>query len=533
MVHSGGSIRKPLSFHNYCYSCCSTGSIILVVVLSSWATPVLGGATFLLQTSSRIQRSNNRSLQRHHGRRLMSQLQSKAAVAPMTPESVTGAAAAAVAKLRVVSYNVLSSHLSEPSYYTTLAPEYLDATTRVSKLLTKLDQEIATATAQQRSVVFCLQEVSTDWAGALHTFFAQRQFHVIAGLYGKKFNGYMGVLTAYPIHTLDTVAVDIVRVGDTGTWPAPSPPEPPVNRFVRTWLGPPMKYLGSLFGAEPAREPECHWSLAQRRSNVLVTTVVRDKESHQTVAIGNYHMPCCFYAPKVMMLHCDLCLGHVQRVAEKQKDQQHPHQQLQQQSNITSIHHPSTDADAASDLDATTAATASPRTTTTDSAPTTTTTDNIIDSPKQQRTIATPYILAGDFNMKPDSGPYRLCTTGVIDPTDQALCYPTPPAHDPNHTWQPTLLESVRSAYASAANSHYKEPDFTNHARAREDEPFIDTLDYIFVSSHGITVDSVLPLPHRDDVEGPFPNESEPSDHILIAANLDVSAELTTTTQDQ
>jgi hypothetical protein len=34
----------------------------------------------------------------------------------------------------------------------------------------------------------------------------------------------------------------------------------------------------------------------------------------------------------------------------------------------------------------------------------------------------------------------------------------------------------------------------------------------------------VLELPHRDTAGGPFPNESEPSDHILIAANLDISS---------
>lgn len=55
--------------------------------------------------------------------------------------------------------------------------------------------------------------------------------------------------------------------------------------------------------------------------------------------------------------------------------------------------------------------------------------------------------------------------------------------------------------------------------KVRDDEPFIDTLDYIFVSD-GWQVNSVKKLPLRNEVNGPLPTENEPSDHILIAADL-------------
>jgi mRNA deadenylase 3'-5' endonuclease subunit Ccr4 len=48
---------------------------------------------------------------------------------------------------------------------------------------------------------------------------------------------------------------------------------------------------------------------------------------------------------------------------------------------------------------------------------------------------------------------------------------------------------------------------------------FIDTLDYIFLSPQW-SVQEVPALPHRDGANGPFPNENEPSDHLLIAAEL-------------
>ncbi len=72
------------------------------------------------------------------------------------------------------------------------------------------------------------------------------------------------------------------------------------------------------------------------------------------------------------------------------------------------------------------------------------------------------------------------------------------------------------SAYATKNGT---EPDFTNYARIREDPVFIATLDYIFHSNQW-SVDAVEDLPHRDTVEGPLPNKDEPSDHILISAEM-------------
>jgi 2',5'-phosphodiesterase len=348
----------------------------------------------------------------------------------------------AAAAVRVVSYNVLSPHLASPSHFSTLNPEHLEATTRLAKILTKLEQEIGSS--ENRATVFCLQEISYDWAGPLHSFFAQHNYHVVTGLYGKKFNGYMGVLTAYPTDKLETVQVDICRLSDTyEQWPE-KPIEGTLQRIIRKIALPPLKFLGLH-----KEEPESHWSIAQRRYNVLLTAVLKDKSSSQQFCVGNYHMPCCYYAPMVMTMHSDLCLCHVQKIAGD---------------------------------------------------------DN-------------PYILAGDFNIKPTESSYKLLTTGELATSDPS--YPTPPLHAPEFTWKPTMQEPVQSAYAIANGG--VEPDFTNYARVQEQEPFIDTLDYIFISD-GVSVQSVLELPHRDTAGGPFPNESEPSDHILIGANLDVSS---------
>lgn len=123
------------------------------------------------------------------------------------------------------------------------------------------------------------------------------------------------------------------------------------------------------------------------------------------------------------------------------------------------------------------------------------------------------YVLAGDFNFKPDSEMYEMVTTGRLS-TD-AASHPPVMAHEP---WRPTAAAALKSAYAEANG---EEPDFTNYAHINDDEPFIETLDYIFCSGACETL-AVMPLPSREEVGGPLPNANEPSDHIMIGATLAV-----------
>merc|ERR1712127_847594 len=93
------------------------------------------------------------------------------------------------------------------------------------------------------------------------------------------------------------------------------------------------------------------------------------------------------------------------------------------------------------------------------------------------------------------------------------------------------------SAYALDDESG-SEPEFTNYAHIKDDtDPFIGTLDYIFLSQKERTsngkggdgmgelwkVHGVQKLPCKGDSGGPFPNENEPSDHYLISADLELT----------
>lgn len=262
--------------------------------------------------------------------------------------------------VRICSYNVLSSHLSEPTYYTYCRPEWLSPEHRLSVLKTKLDGEVA-----QGSII-CLQEVSNPWAGHLHAYFSRRGYSLITGLYGKKFNGYMGVAIAVPLNLFDVESVDITRVADTKK--VIRQPKPSVlASLVRNWLINPfltllraVKILG--------KAPEDPWDLSLSRMNQMVSVRVSPRiptdvakqegkeEEDSSFVVSTYHMPCVFAVPQVMMIHCALAAQHVQNLA-----------------------------------------------------------------------AGRPYILAGDFNIKPQDSTYELLTKGEIDakvclPSDAVTC---------------------------------------------------------------------------------------------------------------
>lgn len=263
-------------------------------------------------------------------------------------------------QVRVASYNVLSSHLSGVDHYSTLNPDHLNPKNRLPVVLQKIDEEI------ERSSIICLQEVSHDWAGSFHSHFANKGYHLVTGLYGKKFNGYMGVGIAFKTSSFDVLGVDISRLSDKreGGWPR-KPKEPERNVVVRkaidtygfatTTTKSFLRLLG-LYNA-PKWPPQDAWSMAENRFNQLVTVKLQDKATQKSFAVGNYHMPCVFYKPEVMSIHTDLAARHVQKFAAK----------------------------------------ALPKT----------------DGTKDDRVM--PYVLAGDWNIKPDGSSYRLLTTGKMD----------------------------------------------------------------------------------------------------------------------
>ena len=129
-----------------------------------------------------------------------------------------------------------------------------------------------------------------------------------------------------------------------------------------------------------------------------------------------------------------------------------------------------------------------------------------------QRTAAgCPYVLAGDFNIKPSSSMYTLLTTGKMEGTHTD--HPIRLSCDP---WTPRLREGMGSAYANVQGA---EPSYTNFPGIRQH--FKETLDYVFYSPTSLAPTQVLPLPSSQESRV-LPSSSEPSDHLMIGASFSI-----------
>jgi len=344
------------------------------------------------------------------------------------------------ATIRVTTYNVLSSHLAEPTYFTSCDPKNLDALVRLERVQKKLSVEM-----EKRSIIG-LQEVSMTWSGPLHAFFANRGYHVVSHLYGKPFNNYMGVLLAIPLDTYELSRVDVQRLSDCAKWPR-KPKDLEEKGVVKRYVVDPIvRMWRAARNARPQYPPQDDWELAKGRFNSIVYANVTHKQTGVSLGVSTYHMPCMFRNPKVMTLHSALAATYTMRESEK-------------------------------------------------------------DGTKNS-------ILMGDFNVKPIDGSYELLTTNNLDEND--VFYPIP------YEGTEYIVEPPARMVSCYKEVNGEEPDFTNYAKIKDDEPFIDTLDYIFVTEN-IRVDAVAPLKHRDEVtDGPYPSENEPSDHVLLAADVTV-----------
>lgn len=225
----------------------------------------------------------------------------------MSVRSLSPLAASKEGVFRVATYNVLSSHLSAPNHFQACSPENLDARARLNKVYKKLTAEV-----EQESVI-CLQEVSTTWAGPLHSFFARADYHLVTALYGNRFNGYMGVAVAIPRGKYEIVDVDITRVADTK-----SLPRSPKPSLLMSYLLQFKQWILSLAQSFKLYTPPFDmWDNALYRHNQMINVRVKERASGAVFVVGNYHMPCMFKHPSVMNVHCALSAQHLQRFAKE------------------------------------------------------------------------------------------------------------------------------------------------------------------------------------------------------------------------
>ena len=206
--------------------------------------------------------------------------------------------------VRVVSYNVLSSDLCEADWHVKCSPQNLNQKNRLVKVMDKLENEV------QKDAIICLQEVSTKWAGQLHSFFSERNYHMVHMGYGNKFDGYMGVAMAFPLKTFKLLKCRIERPSDLRRWPSP-----PKLGFRKRTVQRVTGWWQKLRGIKPPINPT---EDAKRRSNQMIMMRLQDRESGVGFLVGTYHMPCQFRVPEVSCTAAECVEEKRQRQRQRQ-----------------------------------------------------------------------------------------------------------------------------------------------------------------------------------------------------------------------
>jgi len=347
----------------------------------------------------------------------------------------------------------------------------------------------------------------------LHTFFASKDYTFINSNYGSRNNNFMGVGIAFPTKKFAAKMVDLSVVSDSksGGWQGARTEAPPSNDVgsstatatpsvveqISSWFAnlfsgapdcAPAKRSNGGAGASEVDESAESWNLVRSRFNVVVCVRLRplgggdgaaasnaaeaaakSEDDSRDVVVATYHTPCVFWNPAAMTVCCALVAQRVQMLTEGRF----------------------------------------------------------------------PYILAGDFNVKPTSPAYSLFTTGSFAPeVDDAedakvhgkRAFPAKPCYADDKWTYALPRGTMRSAYAEAMG---REPLFTNYAKtAGMDTTFASTIDYIFFADgakhKGQT--ARLKATSADSLDETcaaikakcvsLPNEDEPSDHLLIAADF-------------
>ena len=253
----------------------------------------------------------SRTLRSGAGRRTLGSPRAFAKKVPTMLAKLSPLGKARPHELNLVTYNVLCSSLCAPTYFKHCPEDHLDPKRRLDRVLAALDEHVS------RNAVICLQEVSTLWVGRLHAFFQERDYHLVHSSYARAWQGYMGCALAFPNATYAADAVEVVRVSDTkkGRWPRP--PQPTMLASVSEAVTRFFSGVGTLLGqGPPARPQRNHWDAAKSRLNTMILAQLRtkqgDRASAKTFCVATYHMPCMFYAPKVMVIHTALALQKVQ-----------------------------------------------------------------------------------------------------------------------------------------------------------------------------------------------------------------------------
>ncbi len=122
-----------------------------------------------------------------------------------------------------------------------------------------------------------------------------------------------GIALAYKTSKYSAELVDLVRVSDTKPWPRPPKPAGLVARASAALAA---SALGRALRSLRPKPPQDDWAYSRNRQNTLVFARLRDARTGGAFCVATYHMPCAFWAPRVMTIHAALAAQRATALAE-------------------------------------------------------------------------------------------------------------------------------------------------------------------------------------------------------------------------
>eukprot|EP00466_Bigelowiella_natans_P000104 jgi/Bigna1/84799/estExt_fgenesh1_pg.C_10085 len=378
--------------------------------------------------------------------------------------------------VRVLCYNILAGPYCRATEFFKCKPDHCNKDKRFARIL-----KIVQAHMKQKAII-CLQEVTEEWAGKLHSFFAKNDYHMITSNYNIRSNsGHMGVALAFPqSYSLEQtkllrpsrVQVNYKKLIDAKS-SASSSQKTQAALYFAGALGAVgatslitshfvsqaavagdkkrstyISTLGSIAGVMLAGFT---WEERLRKvNNVMLLVKLKDPVARKSFWWGLDEEAKCSYNTKYFRFPIRRLNGYP-----------------------------------------------------------------LITCRASFGTNKRWVIFAGDFNSRPESPSYH------------ALTQRDPPEGYGDLMISGKALLPLRSKpfYSAYQSKNGQEPDFTNYAvRTFKDKliQFMGCIDYIFISDHW-KVASVLETPDMEETKKAcesYPTEDQPSDHLPIAAEL-------------
>lgn len=205
-------------------------------------------------------------------------------------------------KIKIFNYNILTPNYCNLKKYPLNNKEDLDNHVRLHKI-----KEIFLNQMKNESII-CLQEVSRDWSGVFQLLCDNNDYHFIKSLYGYSKNGYMGIAIAYP-KKYKLLDLSIRRISEFIEFEEKSKSMcKEITDFFKEFL--------------VIKEPSVPiFEIAKNRFNTAIALKlqIRDNDDSRPFWIVNYHMPCVWRHPEVMILHITYLKMFVKKMCENNK----------------------------------------------------------------------------------------------------------------------------------------------------------------------------------------------------------------------